>query len=209
MGPSGHPCSGSDPVGLLPPPPPPLRGRPSSWSWDLTLAGTDSRYQVGTLPVLGIFSTPLTPKTPLLPPSSPGLTELQDWKVSQPASTFAGRGHGAPGLWQLAAGGTTDPGPLTKPHGWGGHAQGHTAVVGEMCLKTKTTSSVRTPCLHGSPPGPRHCLPQTWGGGVFVRPGTDGHGVAMEALPERKMRELGAEDQCIWKETTFMWLTDN
>lgn len=141
-----------------------LRGRPSSWSWDLTLAGTDSRYQVGTLPVLGIFSPPQTPKILLLlasrgighvdlTQSRPHRTSRLE-RVSQPIPTFSGWRHRAPK--GVAAGCRLNhrPRPLTKPHRVEGTCSRPQSSGGEggcLCLNKKTTSFVRPPFIHRSP----------------------------------------------------------
>lgn len=77
-----------------------LRGQPSSWSWDLSLAGTNSRYQVGPLPVPGFFSPPNTPKTTahptllVLSTGHVGLSQSRNSKTGQRVSAN-------PPIWQM------------------------------------------------------------------------------------------------------------
>lgn len=89
-----------------------LRGQPSSWSWDLSLAGTNSRYQVGPLPVLGFFSPPNTAHPTLLVLSTGHVGLSQSWNFK------TGQGGSAnPPIWQMEK--------LRPPGAWQPSNQGH------------------------------------------------------------------------------------
>ena len=158
-----------------------LRGQPSSWSWDLSLAGTKSRYQVGPLPVPGFLPPLILPKTTAHPTLlvlcwfNP-VTELQDWTgcLSQPTHLADGETE-APG--GVAAVEQTQ-GPSLSPED-GGHMlkimqRQRGGGWGELGLN-KTTSPVRSPLLQRSAPGPWQCLLRTPEGGLSDHSRTDGH----------------------------------
>ena len=77
-----------------------LRGQPSSWSWDLSLAGTKSKYQVGPLPVPGFLPPLILPKTMahptllVLSTGRVGLTQSRNFKTGQAVSAN-------PPIWQM------------------------------------------------------------------------------------------------------------
>lgn len=112
------------------------------------------------------------------------------------------------GDWQLVTGCTVDSGPSLSPRGEKGHAQGHAAAVGSFAFAR------RPPALRG-PLGSTItlralALPPTDAGWWCVCSLRDGWPLGCHgSTSERKMRELGAEGQWVWKEATFMWLTDN